>query len=152
MRGLRNKKGVGNVVAMASMILVGILAVATIWVYLSLFFSNVNFAPQVSCLEMQAQPSNFFEIKSACQTPDGKIRVLLTRGFDDAEINNFKFAVDAGNEIRTFACGDAEICGDCILQDAGTKNYYLDYSGNAEKVSVVVNGCVLGERQVQRCD
>ena len=117
---------------------------------MSLFFSNVNLAPQLSCLEMQT--SNLFEIKNACQTPDGKIRVLLTRGFDDAEINNFNFVVDAGSEMRNFACGDAEMCENCVLQDAGTKNYYLDYSGNADKVSVVVNGCVLDEVQVQRCN
>lgn len=145
---MRSVRGVGDVLATASVILVSVLAIATVWLYFSAFFAGATFSPQLSCLDLQT--SSLFEIKSACQNADGEISVLVERNFDDAKIENINFVIRGENGASSYACGAA--CGDCVLMNLGeTKDYFLSYGDEAEKVSIFVGDCLISETSVRNC-
>jgi len=144
---LNNKKGVGNVIAMVSLVLMGILAVATVGTYVNVFIerSGSQLAPVISCIEM----SGALDVRAACQDLEGRTRVTVQRNLRDFDLSRIEFIVTSGQDKTALHCGES--CGDCFVQGIGaTKEYFLNVGGG-EKVEVYVGACKLDEKEIVDC-
>jgi len=78
------RRGIANIVAVLSLVLISVLAVGVVGVFIYRIVSVPQFGPQYSCLEMQT--ASFIEIKEACYNEDKKeIEVTVGRDIKNYE-------------------------------------------------------------------
>ena len=148
-----NKKGLGEIVAVVTLVLITTVAALIVSSYVSkLVNPEMSLAPQYSCIEMQTALD--FGIRDACyNSATGKIEVALKREISSLEFNSLEFTINSPTESSSWSCG-AE-CGNCVIQDIGdVKKYYFapENSGEQNKVILRVGSCVLDEREIRACE
>lgn len=142
-----NKRGVSDFVVNALVITVVIAAIGFIAVFVFKIVNRAEFSPAVDCLVLQTSEST--KIENAC-VENGFLKVRISRFGEGLKINRIFFIVKSEAGESKWCCGEG--CGGCGLIE-GTKNYEIGLSeiGNANKIILENNGCVLDESDVKAC-
>ncbi len=144
MRSL-NRKGVSEIVQIASIIALSIIALTSVWSYVSDLSNNFEnqLSPIVDCVQLQTRISN------ACINSEGKIEVII----DKPEADNIdKIILTGQNNFKT-SCGGE--CSTCIFQDSGTKTIFLENSnlqaGNKIYLTNEICPSIISEATILSC-
>jgi ABC-type lipoprotein release transport system permease subunit len=128
------RKGMSSVVQITILMMLSVIALATIWSYVSGLSNDFEgqLAPTVGCISQKSQ------IQSACINAEGKIEVKLSKGLDE-NIND----IDMNVRGQSFSCGVS--CSSCIVkEDENQKTIYLSPTIpiiNGDKLAAAINSC-----------
>ncbi len=128
-----NKKGMAEIVQIMSIIVLSIVAIGTVWGYVSDLGNTLNnqLSPVVDCL---SQTSG---VISACKNTQGIIEARVNLVSADS-INLVQFSL--GQE--TFTCGTLS-CNTCNLKEGVQVVYFTPNNPSQENTNLLVrfNGC-----------
>ncbi|MEK6800739.1 MAG: hypothetical protein AABY10_06145 [Nanoarchaeota archaeon] len=154
MRNLLNRKGISDVVAVSTLILLTVVAASMVYVSVlgTINKAGAQLSPEISCLEMQGRSP--FELKDACYNQNTKeIEVKMKRKLGNYDLSGVDFVVSTSNgEMKKWQCGD--LCGNCILPNIEeTKNYYFSFSDslNLDSLEIYAEKCLISSRKIRMC-
>lgn len=128
-----NRKGVSEIVQIASIILLSLVALSLVWIYVSRVSGNSldQLSPLVDCVQLQTK------IESACLNSNSEIEVMINKDLTD-EINEFYLKSESGYESF---CGGT--CSECNIPDSGIKKIFLQNSGiqQGDTIYLGLNAC-----------
>ncbi|MEM3074334.1 MAG: hypothetical protein QW727_00095 [Candidatus Pacearchaeota archaeon] len=139
------KKGLSNLIANILIILLSISLIVIISTSLFKLINNPSLSPEQSCLTFLSKKPIL--IKNLCHNEESKeIEVLIQRTFEKIEIDSINFVI--GKE--KYFCGN--YCSNCeILSYGELKKYYLPFNENKDKMSLIVNNCLIEEIEIKKC-
>ncbi|MBS3099330.1 hypothetical protein J4462_03900 [Candidatus Pacearchaeota archaeon] len=148
---IRNKRGVAEVVATVSLVLLTTVAAIILAGEMKGFVNKERLAPEFNCLDYQT--SQTFSIIKACYDVGlGDVLIDVQRKINSIDILELDFTINTESGGESFSCGLD--CGNCEVQGIGEKKkYYLSVNNFEEgKVVLHVAGCRLAEAEITgRC-
>lgn len=141
MQNTIRKRAISGVIASVLLILV---AVAAAFLLYTLVKSQINFSPQVSCIDMQISPP--VTIEKVCYNQASQDTELTLRRNQD--LVDYINLATSGKENSLWRIGQG--CANCIFLNANEiKTYYL--AEQPEKITLAVPNCVLETQDVPTC-
>lgn len=143
-----NRKGLANIIAMISLILITTIAAVTVSVSVDNFFasSETQLSSDFSCLDLQS--SSVVQIKKACyNAEDGDVELTLERKVSSLDIPQLDFTIN-GESSESYSCSNS--CGNCnVLGLGASKTYYFESEADSGEVIVHVAGCQLDSAEIR---
>ena len=140
-----NKKGMAEIVQIILIIALSIIAITSVWSYVSDLSNTLEsqLSPIVDCVQLQTK------IDSACISSENKIEVKISKALTD-KITKITLAGD--NNFKS-SCGES--CESCYLPESGTKKIFLENSNLQEgsKIYLTIDSCQspLSEKTITAC-
>ena len=152
MYGLKNKKGLSDLVAVVLLILVTLTAVYFLFIYTK---ENLSLSPQIfSCADLQIAPPIKLGDKVCynLETKDIEVEIERPLSKSDKIIESIDFTFIDGSLTFKHQCSQA--CGGtCYILSSGKQIYYLAAEKIPLRVSIGVNGCAseIESREITIC-
>ena len=142
-----NNRGISQVVAIAVLILLAIIAISALWVAVK---PIVSLSPELSCTQLQLSEPQVLSIEKACYDSSGG-EVVLTLSRSLSSINDktldFSLAFEDG-KINKYRCGEG--CeGSSVLNRGETKKYFFAVDETPMQASISVNSCSLETSDIE---
>ncbi len=138
-----NKKALSNIVANVLMIILIVVAMGILAANIFEIIKMPALSPENSCIQIQLD--KIVKIERACYNQGtGNLEITLERKRSEISVNELKFILDGNSWNCNSNCENCE-----ILSKGKTKTYY--FSPNAKEVAIVINGCLIETRDVERC-
>ena len=162
MLGLRragSNKAISSIIVSLFLIIIAIMAILIVW---AVTRNLVSKSPEFGCIDI----SNQLSIGKACYLNNEEVKVIITRGFDEMQIEKLRLSFlssDSNNsiwEITGKKCLDIRVGGRyggyCnIVSEGNTYSYVFNMSGlqNYEKVRLAAgikdNLCFIEDKEIQ---
>ena len=145
-----NKKGLSDIISTVLIILLILVSVSLISMSVFKLVKNPALSPGESCPIIQF--NKVVKIYKVCLNQETKdIEITLERNLDENYlIEELAFVVDKNEKTNKYKCGDQ--CGECkILNPGNIKTYYITTQENPDKLSLILNNCVLETKEINNC-
>lgn len=151
MQNIKNKKGLSDVIAVVSLILIGIVAIGIVSVYVLDFASKPDLSPTINCLDLQT--NQHLSLKSQCYDYSKKEAVIeLFRSAQLEELNEINVVLKSESKDSKWVIGGN--CEGCLLvEKGGSKKYYFDLKDEhkPESVEIYIGDCRLDSKLFDSC-
>jgi hypothetical protein len=134
-----NKKGVSEIISTVLIIVLSIVLISVLASFVINLVKLPQLSPEKSCVKMQINPP--IKISNVCFNQETQeLEVIVFR--DNFEVFSLDFILDG----EKYSCA----CESCSILEKQTFSKYF-FAQDAEKVSVVVNGCLVETKDVGYC-
>ena len=143
---LENKKGVSNIIATMSLVLLSIIAVGVLWGFVKTTIDNIELSPEISCLDMKTKST--VKIQRACFNSQTKeTQITLKRSLTGLTIESLEFAT----QKNKYQCGLSCNNGCTVLNDGTTKTYIFSSQENENQINLLYQDCLLDTKEIKNC-
>ncbi len=141
MRSLKNKKGISDVVGVAVITMLTVVALYLAWSYVSGFTNNLDsqLSPVSECLQLNV------DISLACYNAvTQQVELAVSTGADD-NIKSLTFVASDGQNSQTHVCGSsnqADCKQSCIVPTSGeAKQIFIPLQVQPTSITYFANNC-----------
>jgi hypothetical protein len=146
MPDINKKKGQSEVLSIALIVVIGIVAVSIIYSPIKAIVTSPSLSPEV-CNDLRInRPITINEPCYNLLTNQIDVNVVKNTQEDIATLS-FKLRFD--NETRVWKCGSG--CSECEVLENGNKTYHLLTDQAPRTITLMLKGCDVVQREVKTC-
>jgi len=149
-----NSRGVSEMVVVVLLVLVGIVAVALVFIYINNAAQVLSLSPE-KCVNSQISPS--LRLVGVCyDSLSSSLVVSVSRVGIDQVVGDLLFSVDFPAETLSWTCGSRGYsCSSCSVPEVGESvDYWIDissYDDVPSQLSLSSDGCFIDSKSVKGC-